>query len=157
MLLNLYWQRHRKSLYGGSWGEGWVKNVGHHGWPTMKKFKITLKCLSRKTKFGPENNWWLKTSYLEFIVSDFLVESLKPTKTSKKGHSFYKPPLTQHYKKYTRLQHSQNMFLAGVRKKTFALHHLHSTTYPNKYLEIKCLYILVNLLENICSRDIGSF
>ena len=116
-----------------------------------------LKCLSRKTKFGPENNWWLKTSYLEFIVSDFLVESLKPTKTSKKGHSFYKPPLTQHYKKYTRLQHSQNMFLAGVRKKTFALHHLHSTTYPNKYLEIKCLYILVNLLENICSRDIGSF
>ena len=47
------------------------------------------------------------------LVSDFSGQSLKPSKTSKKDHSFYntvslkmphsfyKPQLTQHYKKYT--------------------------------------------------------
>ena len=34
------------------------KNVGHHDWPTMRNFKITLANAlkqSQKMKFGPEN------------------------------------------------------------------------------------------------------
>ena len=41
-------------------------------------------------KFGPENKWF-KTSYLKFIFSFQIFEQKvsKPTKTSKKDHSFY--------------------------------------------------------------------
>ena len=61
-------------------------NVGHHGWPTKKNFKMTLAKMPfkkfQKTKFGPENNWF-KTSYLE-LISYFLAESLKANKNWQK-------------------------------------------------------------------------
>ena len=50
------------------------------------------------------------------------------------------------------LQHSQKHVSGWCQKK-----HLHCTISRNpKHLEIKCLYIPVNLLENICSKNSSS-
>ena len=61
------------------------------------------------------------------LISDFLVESLKANKTSKKTsfkkpHSFYEPQLTQDYKKYAPATQPKTYFWL-VSEKTFALYH----------------------------------
>ena len=117
---------------------GMSNNVGHHGWLTTKNFKIALAKMpwKIKKKFGPENNR-LKTSNLEFyvLIRDFLVESLKARKTSKKDHTLYKtistkkphsfhePQLTQYYQKFTLTTQPKACFLLVSEKKTFAMHH----------------------------------
>ena len=67
-------------------------------------------------------------------ISDFMVQSLKANKTSKKDHSnyntaslkkpdsFYEPQLTQHYKKYTPATQPKLCFWL-VSEKAFVLHH----------------------------------
>ena len=92
------------------------------------------------------------------LISDFLVEFSKPTKTSKKDHSFYntvllqkphsfyEPHLTQYYKTYTPATQPKTCFWLVSEEK-----HLHCiitrcprTTF-SKHLESKFLYIPVNL------------
>ena len=44
---------HRKLFHGG----GMDKNVGHHGWKIVKKFKITLQ---KGSKTVPKNEIWAR-------------------------------------------------------------------------------------------------
>ena len=106
----------------------------------------------------------------------FLQKVSKPTKTSKKCHSFYntvslkkphsffyEPQLTQHYKKYTPATQLKTCFWLVSEK------HLHGTisrrprTAFLKPLKIKCLCIPVNLqisvnfLYSRKSRDVENF
>ena len=97
---------------------GLSKTFGHHSCPTTKNFQILLT----KTPWNSsqKNEIWSRTEIIQnvrfglyLLISDFLEESLKANKASKKCHSFYKTvtlkkhhsiyeyQLTKHHKKYT--------------------------------------------------------
>ena len=102
------------------------EDVGHHGLPTVKNFKTTLpkSCLSINFRFSGRVSKPTKTSNKDYPFYN--------TVSLKKHQSFYKPQLTQHYRKYTpatqpktllTLQIFQQICCWLVSDKTFALHH----------------------------------
>ena len=128
-------------------GVGVSKNVSHDGWPTTKKTKKTFfeNVISGKQHFYICPH--VPVEIISFFIPDFLVESLKPTKTSKKSslilqYSFtQKVSLSLQTSTHLRLKiiYSQNiaknlshfinfpasMFMFGIKKKNkikFALH-----------------------------------
>ena len=117
------------------------KIVSHHGWLKTYNFRMKLaktfrmfQILTFRITVPPKKNNSKPHFRVDFLISDFLVESLKPKKDQKKkithftiqfrskSHSFYKPCLAQicsrnQAKNLTHFTNFQaNMFLVGVIK-----------------------------------------
>ena len=74
MLCN-YWVVRRLFMVGGL-----NENVGHHGWPMTKNFKIALDQNALK-----QTQQMIHMFGVYLLISDFL-KVLQPTKTIKKDH-----------------------------------------------------------------------